>query len=52
MNSVGQVLQYVDLQQEDGKKVGYIQLGDHPSGVYLVQIFSTTGVHERKMIKK
>jgi hypothetical protein len=52
MNAVGQVLQYVTLEQTEGKKIGYIRLENHPSGVYLVQIFSTTGIHERKIIKK
>lgn len=52
MNNMGQILQHVTLEQAEGKKIGYIRLDNHPSGIYLVQIFSTTGIHERKIIKK
>jgi hypothetical protein len=52
MNSAGQILQYVTLEQAEGKKIGYIKLENQPSGVYLIQIFSTTGVHQRKIVKK
>jgi hypothetical protein len=52
ISSLGQVVGFVELTQVDGKKTGTIQLGEHPAGVYLIQIFSTTGVHERKVIKQ
>ncbi len=52
ISSSGQIIGFVELTQADGKKTGFIQLGDHPAGVYLVQIFSTTGVYERKVIKQ
>lgn len=52
VSSMGQIIGTVSLEQADGKKTGIIQLSDYPSGIYLVQIFSETGVHERKLIKQ
>jgi hypothetical protein len=52
ISSLGHVIGFVELTQVDGKKIGNIQLDDYPAGVYLLQIFSTTGVHQRKVIKQ
>jgi hypothetical protein len=52
ISSIGQVIGFVELTQVDGKKIGNIQLDNYPAGVYLIQIFSTTGVRERRVVKQ
>jgi hypothetical protein len=52
INSIGQIVSYVTLSQTNEKKTGVIQMGEYPSGIYIIQIFYNKGVHERKIIKQ
>lgn len=51
INGLGQIIGYTSLTETTKKTTGTIQLGGYPSGIYIIQIVTSSGVYERKVIK-
>jgi hypothetical protein len=52
MNGLGKLMADIDVQSLADKKVAILTMTDYPAGIYIVQIFSASGIHECKIIKR
>lgn len=52
INSMGQTLGSIPLQQEGDKKTGKLIMSDYPTGAYIVRIIDGAKRYDRKIIKQ
>ncbi len=52
INSLGQVLGSIPLQEGEGKKTGRILMSDYPTGAYIVRITDGAKRYDRKIFKQ
>lgn len=52
INSLGQVLSSIPLQEREGKKTGKIIMSDYPTGAYIVRITDGAKRYDRKIFKQ